>query len=50
MGYDNLSAISLTRDGLLKKGLIFSPSHGHVDFTVPQFAAFIRRHYAVNGD
>lgn len=49
MGYDSSSAISLTRDGLLKKGLIYSPSHGYVDFTVPQFAAFIRRHYAVNG-
>jgi hypothetical protein len=45
LGYDSSSAISLTRDSLLKKGLIYSPSHGYVDFTVPQFASFIRRHY-----
>lgn len=48
LGYPSSSAISLTRDSLLKKGLIYSPSHGYVDFTVPQFAAFIRRHYPVD--
>jgi hypothetical protein len=45
LGFGSSSAISLTRDSLLKKGLIYSPSHGLVAFTVPQFAAFIRRHY-----
>lgn len=45
MGASGSQAISLTRDTLLKKGLVFSPSHGYVDFTVPQFGAFIRRNY-----
>lgn len=48
LGYGSSTAISVTRDSLLKKGLIYSPSHGYVDFTVPQFAAFIRRHYPLD--
>lgn len=31
------------RARLIEKGLIFSPSHGLNDFTVPQFADFVRR-------
>lgn len=27
------------------KGLIFSPDHGAVDFTVPHFSPFMRRRY-----
>jgi AAA ATPase domain len=50
LGHTSSTAISLTRDGLLKKGLIYSPAHGYVDFTVPQFAAFIRRHYPLEAD
>jgi len=33
------------RDSLIKKGLIFSPDHGEVDFTVPHFSPFMRRRY-----
>lgn len=36
-------AVSVRRDGLLKKGLIFNPDGSDLDFTVPQFAAFMRR-------
>jgi hypothetical protein len=31
------------RDGLIKKGMIFSPKHGDVAFTVPLFDDFMRR-------
>jgi hypothetical protein len=31
------------RDGLIKKGMIFSPKHGVVAFTVPLFDDFMRR-------
>lgn len=31
------------RDSLIKKGLIYSPEHGYLDFTVPHFADFMRR-------
>jgi hypothetical protein len=47
------STASSLRDALIKKGLIFSPDHGEVDFTVPHFSPFMRRRYpleAVAGD
>jgi DNA-binding CsgD family transcriptional regulator len=34
---------SVRRDGLLKKGLIYSRVDTELDFTVPQFATFIER-------
>lgn len=40
-----VSSTSVHRDGLIKKGLIFSPDHGEVDFTVPHFSPFMRRRY-----
>lgn len=39
------SGTSVHRDSLIKKGLIFSPDFGLVDFTVPNFAPFMRRRY-----
>ncbi len=39
------SSSSVHRDSLIKKGLIFSPDHGDVDFTVPHFSPFMRRRY-----
>jgi hypothetical protein len=39
------SSSSVHRDSLIKKGLIFSPDHGEVDFTVPHFSPFMRRRY-----
>lgn len=40
-----LSYTSAPRDSLIKKGLIYSPDYGEVDFTVPHFAPFMRRRY-----
>jgi AAA ATPase domain len=48
-GYASASGGSVHRDALIKKGLIYSPEHGVVDFTVPHFAAFMRRRYAFEG-
>lgn len=31
------------RDALIKRGLCYSPRHGHIDFTVPMFGDFISR-------
>jgi len=31
------------RQTLIDKGLIYSPDHGQVDFTVPYFGDFMRR-------
>ncbi len=33
------------RNHLIHKGVIYSPSHGITDFTVPQFDDFLRRNY-----
>jgi hypothetical protein len=33
------------RQTLIDKGLIYSPDHGRVDFTVPHFADFMRRRH-----
>ncbi|MHB8243476.1 MAG: hypothetical protein ACYDHN_15995, partial [Solirubrobacteraceae bacterium] len=47
------STASSLRDALIKKGLIYSPDHGAVDFTVPHFSPFMRRRYpleAIAGD
>jgi hypothetical protein len=39
------SYTSAPRDALIKKGLIYSPDYGQVDFTVPHFSPFMRRRY-----
>ena len=49
MGYSSASGGSVHRDSLIKKGLIYSPEHGVVDFTVPHFAPFMRRRYPFDG-
>ena len=37
------SAVAPFRDGLIKKGMIFSRRHGETAFTVPMFDEFLRR-------
>lgn len=37
------NSLSLNRNNLINKGLIYSPAHGEVDFTVPQFDSFLKR-------
>jgi len=41
--------VAPTRSRLIEKGLIFSPSHGLSEFTVPQFADFLRRSVPASG-
>ncbi|MBV8369499.1 MAG: ATP-binding protein [Candidatus Eremiobacteraeota bacterium] len=38
-----LNSVGPLRDGLIKKGMIYSPKHGEVAFTVPLFDDFMRR-------
>ena len=38
-----ITDLGATRANLLKKGMIFSPSHGDMAFTVPLFDEFMRR-------
>jgi hypothetical protein len=39
------SYTSAPRDSLIKKGLIYSPHYGQIDFTAPKFSPFMRRRY-----
>lgn len=45
LGYTSTTETGTIRDSLIKKGLIYSPRHGLVDFTVPLFADFMRRQH-----
>ena len=38
-----VSAVAPLRDGLIKKGMIYSPQHGETAFTVPMFDEFLKR-------
>jgi AAA ATPase domain len=48
LGYSSTTETGPTRDSLIKKGLIYSPRHGLVDFTVPLFAVFMRRQHPIS--
>jgi hypothetical protein len=37
--------VSVHRDGLIQKGLVWSPHRGQVDFTVPLFAEYLRENH-----
>ena len=37
------SSLGPTRDSLIKKGMVFSPEHGFIAFTVPLFDEFMKR-------
>jgi hypothetical protein len=45
LGYSSTTETGPIRDSLIKKGLIYSPRHGLVDFTVPLFGGFMRRQH-----
>lgn len=40
-----VTSVGPTRAKLISKGFIYSPAHGHGDFTVPQFDDFMRRNF-----
>jgi hypothetical protein len=41
-GVDDQRKVSVHRDSLIQKGLIWSPRRGQLDFTVPLFAEYLR--------
>ena len=41
--------VSIHRDSLTKKGLVWSPRRGYVDFTVPLFAEYARANHPWEG-
>lgn len=40
---EKVQALGPRRATIIRKGMIYSPSHGDIDFTVPLFAEFLRR-------
>jgi len=44
-GYKARASSGKARQALIRKGLVYVPEHGAVDFTVPHFGAFMRRRY-----
>lgn len=43
LGKTDQRSISVQRDALVKKGLIYAARHGTVDYTVPRFADYLHR-------
>ena len=46
-GTDDQRRVSALRDGLIQKGLIWTPRRGRVDFTVPLFDRYLRAEHPV---
>lgn len=39
----NSTSLAPTRASIIRKGMIYSPSHGDIDFTVPMFEGYLKR-------
>ena len=48
-GYKARASSGKARQALIRKGLVYAPGLGTVDFTVPHFGAFMRRRYPLAG-
>ena len=42
---ENVQSLGPRRAQIISKGMIYSPAHGDIDFTVPMFDDFVRRSY-----
>jgi hypothetical protein len=46
-GASDQRRVSMHRDSLIQKGLIWSPRRGQVDFTVPLFASYLKDNHPI---
>ena len=46
-GAKDQRGVSIHRDGLIHKGLIWTPRRGQLDFTVPLFGEYLRENYPI---
>ncbi|HEY5194052.1 MAG TPA: ATP-binding protein [Solirubrobacteraceae bacterium] len=46
-GAKDQRGVSIHRDGLIQKGIIWAPRRGQLDFTVPLFAEYLRETYPI---
>lgn len=47
---EEIVKLGTRRAGIIRKGMIYSPAHGDIDFTVPMFGKFLSRIKAAGGD
>ncbi|HTW41076.1 MAG TPA: hypothetical protein VMD79_02035 [Solirubrobacteraceae bacterium] len=47
-GAKDQRGVSIHREGLIQKGLIWAPRRGQLDFTVPLFAEYLRESYPLS--
>jgi len=47
---EDLRALGPRRAKIIHKGMIYSAAHGDIDFTVPMFDDFLRRHKGSLGE
>lgn len=40
-----IESVGPVRSTLIRKGFVYSPQHGEVDYTVPMFDQYIRRNF-----
>jgi hypothetical protein len=45
LGKKDQRSLSMRRNSLIRKGLIYAPAHGLVDYTVPHFAEYLLRQH-----
>ncbi len=45
---EKVTSLGPIRSSIIRKGMIYSPSHGDIDFTVPLFADYISRNWEIN--
>lgn len=48
LGRRSASQLSVQRDALIRKGLVYSPRTGFLDFTVPMFADYLLRRFGTS--
>lgn len=42
---ESLQSLGPRRSSIIGKGMIYSPSHGDIDFTVPMFNDYLNRNF-----
>lgn len=47
-GAKDQRGVSIHRDALIQKGIIWAPRRGRVDFTVPLFAEYLRENHPLS--
>jgi hypothetical protein len=47
---ESVQSLGPCRSSIIRKGMIYSPQHGDIEFTVPMFDEFLRRNFMTSAD